>query len=361
MAGREKIRRVFPGANTCRGFHSFYGNIIFHNEANRIFCLKGGPGTGKSSFMKSVASEFLNLGCDVECHHCSSDPNSLDAVVVKQAKAAILDGTAPHIVDPENPGAVDEILDFGAFWDTKGIEQLKDRILELNALKKGCFESAYRYLMCANLVQNDIEETLKPAVDKSKLSDLILDLKRELIDNAEKTGKAAGERHLFHSALTPDGRVSFIHTLADDGIKCCLFQGADSKAKSDMLKYFAGEWLMKGFDVEVFHQPLNPDRVETVLVSGQSLLLTTDTGIKEKACRIVDLDIALTPEKLRAKAGMLEKDREMVEALLQEAVVRLKAAKSMHGELEKLYTPRMGFEAVDELKAKVIDRIKEYL
>jgi hypothetical protein len=128
-----------------------------------------------------------------------------------------------------------------------------------------------------------------------------------------------------------------------------------------MLKYFAGEWLMKGFDVEVFHQPLNPDRVETVLVSGQSLLLTTDTGIKEKACRIVDLDIALTPEKLRAKAGMLEKDREMVEALLQEAVVRLKAAKSMHGELEKLYTPRMGFEAVDELKAKVIDRIKEYL
>jgi ABC-type nitrate/sulfonate/bicarbonate transport system substrate-binding protein len=48
--------------------------------------------------MKAVAKEFVDLGYDVELHHCSSDNNSLDGVVIKQAKVALLDGTAPQRV-----------------------------------------------------------------------------------------------------------------------------------------------------------------------------------------------------------------------------------------------------------------------
>jgi MoxR-like ATPase len=98
MANKGTIKEVFPGGNTYKGFHSFYDYIISNDEANRIFCIKGGPGVGKSSFMKSIAKEFVELGCDVELHHCSSDNNSLDGVVIKQAKVALLDGTAPQRV-----------------------------------------------------------------------------------------------------------------------------------------------------------------------------------------------------------------------------------------------------------------------
>ncbi|MDO7203979.1 hypothetical protein Q5M85_07220 [Paraclostridium bifermentans] len=34
----------------------------------------------------------------------------------------MLDATAPHIIDPKNPGAIDEILDLGRYWDRKTIE-----------------------------------------------------------------------------------------------------------------------------------------------------------------------------------------------------------------------------------------------
>ncbi|WP_425446644.1 ATPase [Dethiothermospora halolimnae] len=92
----SKIKRVFPGGNTSKGFYSYYDNII-EKDANRIFILKGGPGTGKSSLMKSIGKEMLNKGYDIEYHHCSSDNGSIDGVVVPKLKVAMIDGTAPHV------------------------------------------------------------------------------------------------------------------------------------------------------------------------------------------------------------------------------------------------------------------------
>lgn len=94
---KGKIKNVFPGGNTSQGFYSFYQYIISQDTARRKICIKGGPGTGKSTLMKKVG-EFFNLkGYDIEYHHCSSDNNSLDGVVIKGLNIAIVDGTAPHV------------------------------------------------------------------------------------------------------------------------------------------------------------------------------------------------------------------------------------------------------------------------
>lgn len=97
MAHKGSIKKVFPGGNTSNGFHSFYDHII-PEDAERIFVIKGGPGVGKSSFMRTIGEQFVNEGYDVEYHHCSSDNRSLDGVVIKKANVALLDGTAPHVV-----------------------------------------------------------------------------------------------------------------------------------------------------------------------------------------------------------------------------------------------------------------------
>ena len=92
----SKERHLFPGGNTTKGFYSFYNYILTQEEADRIICLKGGPGTGKSSFMKKIGTHFKTLGYTIEYHHCSSDNNSLDGVVIKELNIALLDGTSPH-------------------------------------------------------------------------------------------------------------------------------------------------------------------------------------------------------------------------------------------------------------------------
>lgn len=91
------VRRVFPGGNTSLGFYSLYEYIV-SPRANKIFILKGGPGVGKSSFMKGIAEKLLSLGMDIEYHHCSSDNNSLDGIYIPSIDVAFIDGTAPHRV-----------------------------------------------------------------------------------------------------------------------------------------------------------------------------------------------------------------------------------------------------------------------
>ncbi len=97
MPTRGAVKKVFPGGNTYRGFYSFYDHII-PEDAARIFVIKGGPGVGKSSFMKAIAKEMLEAGHDVEMHFCSSDNDSLDGVVLPDYGIALIDGTAPQRV-----------------------------------------------------------------------------------------------------------------------------------------------------------------------------------------------------------------------------------------------------------------------
>ncbi len=96
---KGRVKMVFPGGNTCLRFYSFYDNII-EPDAKRIFVIKGGPGVGKSTFMRRIGEDLRDRSYDIECHRCSSDNDSLDAVVAPALGAALIDGTAPHVAVP---------------------------------------------------------------------------------------------------------------------------------------------------------------------------------------------------------------------------------------------------------------------
>lgn len=97
----------FLGANSPSGFYSLYDQLMDPARARDIFILKGGPGCGKSSLMGRVGKAAAEKGLAVEYIACSGDPDSLDAVILPQLDAAIVDGTAPHAV-----------VTLGHFWWT---------------------------------------------------------------------------------------------------------------------------------------------------------------------------------------------------------------------------------------------------
>jgi hypothetical protein len=113
-------RHYFPGNNTVRGFFSYYPYILEQKQAHKIYCLKGGPGLGKSTLMKTIGQTLLEEGEDVDFLHCSSDPDSLDGILIRKKNVAMIDGTSHHVVDPLHPGAVDTILHLGDFWNEDG-------------------------------------------------------------------------------------------------------------------------------------------------------------------------------------------------------------------------------------------------
>ena len=49
-----KIKEFFAASNSSTGFVSYFDVIFNPKSYEKIFILKGGPGTGKSHFMKSA-------------------------------------------------------------------------------------------------------------------------------------------------------------------------------------------------------------------------------------------------------------------------------------------------------------------
>ena len=108
--------KYFLATNSCEGFYSEFDNSYLPDGEWRAYIIKCGPGTGKSSFMKRFADAAENKGERALRCPCSSDPDSLDAVILPDKKIVIMDGTAPHTVDPKFPGVCEKILNFGEFW-----------------------------------------------------------------------------------------------------------------------------------------------------------------------------------------------------------------------------------------------------
>ena len=61
----RSIKTSFAGANTGRGFVSFYDTIFPEDELDGLYIIKGGAGTGKSTFMKKLGTLALKNGYKV--------------------------------------------------------------------------------------------------------------------------------------------------------------------------------------------------------------------------------------------------------------------------------------------------------
>ena len=111
--------KYFAASNSSRGFTNYFKEVF--GRADMVYVVKGGPGTGKSSFMKRCSRSAEERGYQVENYCCSSDADSLDGVFVFDGKRSIgvLDGTAPHVWEPEFPGVCEQMVDLGQFWSGK--------------------------------------------------------------------------------------------------------------------------------------------------------------------------------------------------------------------------------------------------
>ena len=78
--GSQPKKRYFAAANSADGFVNYFPSIFGAAPCRRLFVIRGGPGTGKSSFMRRVADAAEHAGIEVTYYHCSSDAESLDGL-----------------------------------------------------------------------------------------------------------------------------------------------------------------------------------------------------------------------------------------------------------------------------------------
>lgn len=366
--GTGRIKHVFPGGNTSLGFFSYYDHLTPMN-ATRVFVLKGGPGVGKSGFMRKIGEEMRSRGFDIEHHHCSSDNGSLDGVVIPAAGVALLDGTAPHVVDPVNPGAVSEIIHLGDYWDEAKLMAAREQILAVNQRLGRLFATAYSQLAEAKVIRDEAESYVTESMRFAPVNRLTADLIREIL--GERPGRYEAEpqaRHLFRSAISPDGVVHHTGSLLTEVKQLYLLKGRPGSGRSTLVETVARAAHARGLDTEVYHCALEPHRADLVVIPAVKAAVLKDVdevnfqpgtvpGLRVAA---YDLDVFLDRSRLAQYEVELMSAEQRFTAALNRAVRYISESKKTHDHLETFYIPAMDFAAVDRRRDEILERILAY-
>ena len=123
--------RFFLGGHSPEGFVSLFDQLDKSREGWRKIIIKGGPGSGKSTLMKRCAAAMNEAGHRLETIPCASDPDSLDAVIDWDAKIAMADGTAPHVIEAAYPGAFETVVNTADAWEEDKLQESRNAIVEL--------------------------------------------------------------------------------------------------------------------------------------------------------------------------------------------------------------------------------------
>lgn len=350
-----KCWEFFAGGNTPQGFFSYYDHIMPVRKAQKIICIKGGPGTGKSTLMKKAAHQY-EKNYDVELMHCSSDPDSLDGVVVPRLGLAIIDGTAPHVVDPKNPGGIDSIFNAGDFWCEEAISAHRDDIVALNEKIANGYKTAYYYLNIAGKAMDHIEALKRENHSDTAIASVYEKLKSRIPELREPViARMAPTRKLFLKAITPKGIIDYSSILRREASRVYTIKAYHHAGGSALLHKIDEALRVRGIETVQFYSPFCPQcKMEHLYVESMDALFSVCEDIALRSADVWDLDEFIQEETIHELQKDIDFDKQLANSLLEKVVEQFEKNKKWHDELEMCYIPYIDFEKLTNAFMKLL-------
>ena len=351
--------KYFLAANSGVGFISLLDSCYSAKDGWRVYIIKGGPGTGKSSFMKYMIKTAEEKNENYIAVPCSSDPNSLDAVIFEARKTVIMDGTAPHTVDPKYPAVCEEILNFGRFWDKDKLIEQSAEIISLTDKNKMLHKRASGYIKAAGQFLSDNLKLSSAMIDDNRIRVFAKRLCRKRIP--QKTGfKEGSEKTVFLSGITPEGIISYPDTVTELCRKTVIISDELGGVANKILTYIRNYAAESGYRIITVKNALLPDcLLDGVILPELSLGFIRENEffkINSDARRIHARRFVST-EQIAKNRGRIKFNKKTAETLLKGAVEILGEAKAVHDELERYYIEGMDFDALNEYRKEFADRL----
>lgn len=360
----EFIKHYFACANTAKGFQNFFDSNL--KNLDKIYILKGGPGTGKSSLMKKIGEAVTSHGTPVEYIHCSSDPESLDGIVIREISTAIVDGTSPHVIEPKAPGAIEEYINLGTSWDIAQLITHKKEILFLQSEISACYPKAYNCFSRALKLHDDWEKIYIDHMDFKKANLFTEDVVSKVLGKTYFNKKSC-IMHRFFGGSTPQGPFDYVEPLTQNLQTRYFIKGRPGSGKSTMLKKILASAQTRGIDTEVYHCGFDPDSLDMLIFPELELCIFDSTAPHEyfpskPTDYVLDMYTELiTPHTDENFASELSDIAKRYKAINSEGISHLAYAKYLHDDLEKYYITATDFSIIDTITHTLLDKITSQL
>ena len=336
---QSKQDLYFAASNAKSGFYSYFEDCFWRPEIEHLYLVKGGPGTGKSSFLHRVGEEAEKRGYLVEWILCSSDPKSLDGLILQKGDRRIgfCDATSPHAAEPKEPGLREEILNLGQFWDASLLIAHKEELRQLEAQKAEAYRSAYRYLSASGELFSERLARLSPYIRQGEIKKAAEKFAKEI-----GVGPGFSTRPSVLTAIGMDGVIKLDTFFALAKRRFLIEDCHDSAA------YFLEEVgriaIEKKQPIRLSYDPLLPGRIDGILFEdeGIALQIGKESSYPTERIRMRRfVDVA----GLRAIKGKINYAAQMKRALMGGALESLAEVKAAHFAMEEIYQAAMDFPA----------------
>lgn len=352
MNNRGITRYVFASSFTSQGFYSFIPQLVHGLE--KVYILKGAPGTGKSTFIRMLGEVMSQQGYDVEFWVSSVDPVIPDGVYIPQLDAAVINGSLPQPIDPKYPGIREMIINLGEYWDRDVVQTHYREIIEqVDRIDKFQTQAA-NILKEASRAKEEIRKTNAAHLNIEKIDQLIQNLAIEIIENHP------GEKHYFAGVITDDGLVDYIDELSADCKKRYIFKGPTGSGKSTVINELVHAAKLRGYSLEYYHCGLEIDHLVMVIIRNLQLALI-EAGhaeiVLKQGDKVVDMTQYLDSYDSEDIAIKTSEAIRRYESLLLQAQHELDNIRKSTREVKKIYTAAMDFGRLDSKRREIADEI----
>lgn len=354
----NKFLKYFLAANSGEGFVSHFADNYDYADGWRAYIIKGGPGTGKSSFMKYIVVNAIDKGYSVELCPCSSDPDSLDGVIITDIKTIVLDGTAPHVLEPVYAGVCEEIINLGEFWNGEALRAAADKIINVTNQNKKLHKTASAYISAAGELIYDNYKLSAQFTNLKKAEQFGVKIANALIP--KRKNHTSKEWVRFIGGVTPKGIIAFKGTIEDFYENIIVIDDKYGAVANAMMESVRKTALARGYEIITLKNPFLPSKmIDHILIPELSLAVVREYEYVKfgeqyrriHARRFTDINI------LRACRSRLTFNRRVARELLLGAIETLSKAKAVHDKLEKYYIDAMDFNALTLFAEQKADEI----
>lgn len=356
----KPVADFFLGALSPSGFSGWFAQAAAEAGLT-TYLIKAGPGCGKSTLMRKMGeSDRLQpgpRGAMVERIHCSSDPESLDGVLLEDVRALILDATAPHTLDCKYPGAAERVLSFYDTLDNGYLADNRDKILALGTRNTALLQQAAAHFALACALLSRRRASAAAVVDTDKVDRFTRHLASRTIPL--RRGAVPGTvRHRLLSAPTPDGITVFYDTipqLADEALY--VIHDPYGPVNTRMLRTLAEYAQRSGYDCILCHCPTDQHgKLDHLFIPSLGLGFVTANSWHPMsfagqrnlhASRFMDLGA------LRGQRSLMNYQKRLAVSLMEKTCSAQAQAKKIHDELEQYYIRATDFTGVDAIRQKL--------
>jgi len=253
----------FLSSHSGRGIVT-YSKDVLHNMKSQIL-LKGATDQVRSRIIRNLGIELIDRGYDVEVIHGIFNPNNLEGIIIPRLSLTLV-SAEKHLgaVAIKSLVNLDETRDYEKYLVYKS--KINDLFEQMNVNHELALEELQQLLLA-------FEQKCKEGSEFEKgqalyISENILNTLFDLDDGRMN--------HRFGQCLTSRGLIDYYPQLLK---KCNLkyyLNGISQKHGSGFLEMVAREAVLKGQIVDVYHNCLDPNLIELLILPEVDLAI----GIK---------------------------------------------------------------------------------